>query len=75
MTKDVFDGDTVLFAHHDCERRFPPFLAGLTNNRHLGDTGVRQDHIFNLRRIDVFTARNNHVLDAILDINKTIRID
>ena len=51
-----------LLEHHHGHDGLAPLLVGYADDRHLGDCGVFVEDVLDLGRIDVDTARDEHVL-------------
>src|SRR5262245_10070572 len=57
-------------SHHD----FAPLLIGYSEDRHFTNRGKLVNNRFDLTGVDVFSARNDHVLQAVQDVEIPVRI-
>ena len=55
------------FRHDAGLDRLAPFFIRHADNGDIGNLRMREKRVLNFRRIDIFTARNNHVFDAVMD--------
>src|SRR5207245_8329983 len=60
--------------HHDRLDRFAPLVVGHADNGNLGDIGMIADRAFDFGRVDVFAARDDHVLDTVVDIEIAVPV-
>src|SRR5580692_4033970 len=60
--------------HHDGLDRLAPFVVGHADHGDFGDIGVIADRAFDLGGIDVLAARDDHVLDAVVDIEIAVAV-
>src|SRR5260370_10972005 len=81
--RDAFAGEVddvrrrrllALLHHHDRLDRFAPLLVGHADYGDFGDVGMIADRAFDFGRADVFAARDDHVLDALVDIEIAVTV-
>src|SRR6516225_4025880 len=72
---DLLLVDLALVGDDDGARDLAPLLVGQADDRHLADAGDADHDALDLRRIDVLAAGNDHVLQAILDVEITFVVD
>ena len=53
--------------HHAGLDRLAPALIRYTDDRTIGNRRMLHQHVLNLSRIDVLAARNDHILNSIVD--------
>src|SRR5260370_33938324 len=54
--------------------RLAPLLVGHADHRDIGDRGMAEERALHFRRIDVLATRDDHVLDAIINVEITILV-
>src|SRR5215510_1773270 len=57
-------------SHHE----FAPLLIGYSEDRHFTNRGKLVNNRFDLTGVDVFSALNDHVLQAVQDVEIPVRI-
>src|SRR5215204_4059766 len=62
------------FRHDEGDHFLPPFRMGAPDHRGLHHPAMLQKHLFDLARIDVRAARNDHILGPILQRQETLLI-
>ena len=60
--------------HHDRLDRFAPFVVGDADHRDFGDIGVVADRALDFGGIDVLAAGDDHVLDAVVDVEVAVLV-
>src|SRR6185369_8775356 len=60
--------------HHDRLDRFTPFVVGDADHGGFGHVRVIADRAFDLGRIDVLAAGDDHVLDAVVDVEVAVLV-
>ena len=63
------------FRHDDGNRQFSPKIVRYTDDGTLQNGGMAINDVFNLRRGDVFPTRDDNVLTAIDDPQRSFTID
>src|ERR1700728_558559 len=61
--------------HHDGLHGLSPLRAGHADDRNVGDVWVRHQDVLNLGRVHVLTARDDHVLDPVVDEEIAVGVD
>src|SRR5207245_4458033 len=64
----------VGFADDDGFDRFSPRVIGDADHGHVGNLRMLGQNRLHLGRVDVFSARDDHVLDAVLDVDESVRV-
>src|SRR5271166_4087580 len=72
---DLLLADLALVGDDDSAGDLAPLLVGQADDRHLADAGDADHDALDLGRVDVLTAGNDPVLDAILDVEITLIIN
>ena len=61
--------------HHDRFHRFAPLLVGHADHGDFGDVGMVADRALDLGGIDVLAAGDDHVLDAVVDVEIAVLVE
>src|SRR6201986_2234593 len=59
------------FTDYICHHKFTPLRIGYTEYSHFANGGRAVDHTLHLSRINVFPAGDDHVLEAVQDVEVT----
>ena len=73
-TSSAASGGGVRLHGHERARRLAPSLVGPGDDRRLHDLRMAVEHFLDLERGDVFAARDDDVLRAVLDLDIAVRV-
>jgi hypothetical protein len=63
------------FGHHLRRQRLAEFIVGNADHGAVGNAGQGDQHMFDLRRVDVHAARDHHVRGAIADVEEAFLVE